>query len=73
MDRTGLSAWRKRRSLRGSGVPPALIHLIQRSSNFSGDDDVEATGEPLPLLAGTIIWSGQAFWELLLRPGMFAW
>ncbi|KAK9908328.1 hypothetical protein WJX75_006132 [Coccomyxa subellipsoidea] len=45
IDRTGLSAWRKRRSLRGKGVPPALIHLIQRSSNFSGSDDVEATGE----------------------------
>ncbi|CAL8469101.1 g8642 [Coccomyxa elongata] len=45
VDRTGLSAWRKRRSLRGKGVPPALIHLIQRSSNFSGNDDVEATGE----------------------------
>ncbi|EIE21028.1 hypothetical protein COCSUDRAFT_17697, partial [Coccomyxa subellipsoidea C-169] len=45
VDRTGLGAWRQRRSLRGSGVPPALIHLIQRSSNFSGNDDVEATGE----------------------------
>lgn len=44
VDRTGLSAWRKRRSLCGKGVPPALIHLIQRSSNFSGADDVEATG-----------------------------
>lgn len=43
-DRTGLVAWRRRRSLSGKGVPPALIHLIARSSNFSGADDVENTG-----------------------------
>jgi hypothetical protein len=43
-DRTGLVAWRRRRSLRGNVVPPALIHLIARSSNFSGADDVESTG-----------------------------
>ena len=26
-------------------MPPALVHLIARSSGFSGADDVESTGE----------------------------
>lgn len=44
-DRTGLKAWRERRALQGAGVPPALVHLIARSSSFSGADDVESTGQ----------------------------
>ncbi|CAL5230039.1 g13484 [Coccomyxa viridis] len=44
-DRTGLKAWRQRRVQQGAGVPPALVHLIARSSGFSGADDVESTGE----------------------------
>ena len=55
VDRVGLAGWRRRRAARASrngggggnahgAAPPALIHLIQRSSAFSGDDDVEATG-----------------------------
>ena len=57
VDRVGLGAWRRRRAARGArggpgggagnaagAVPPALIHLIARSTSFSGDDDVEATG-----------------------------
>ena len=43
-DRTGLKAWRQRRAQQGAGVPPALVHLIARSSSFSGADDVESTG-----------------------------
>ena len=27
-------------------LPPCLVHVIERSSTFSGDDDVEASGEP---------------------------
>lgn len=71
-DRTGLVAWRKRREaqLRARAgkaapagavpvTPAALVHLIARSSRFSGDDDVEATGAPgqravLLLLAGHV-------------------
>ncbi len=45
-DRTGLKAWRQRRVQQGAGVPPALVHLIARSSGFSGADDVESTGGP---------------------------
>lgn len=26
-------------------LPPCLVHVIERSSTFSGDDDVEASGE----------------------------
>lgn len=44
-DRTGLKAWRERRAQQGAGVPPALVHLIARSSSFSGADDVESTGQ----------------------------
>ena len=44
-DRTGLKAWRQRRAAQGRGIPPALVHLIARSSSFSGADDVESTGE----------------------------
>ena len=54
-DRTGLSAWRQRRAQQGGGVPPALVHLIARSSGFSGADDVESTGQALsPPVKGSI-------------------
>jgi hypothetical protein len=61
VDRVGLKAWRQRRrdqarQLYGGGLneagdeacmlPPCLVHVIERSSSFSGDDDVEASGEP---------------------------
>lgn len=57
VDRVGLKAWRERRRrqnalMNGGGssvparVPPALVHVISRSSPFSGFDDVESTGEP---------------------------
>jgi predicted acylesterase/phospholipase RssA len=42
-DRVGLRGWRARRraqSADGSVPPPALVHVIQRSSPFSGDDDL---------------------------------
>ena len=56
-DRTGLVAWRKRREAQARAgkaapagaapvTPAALVHLIARSSRFSGADDVEATGAP---------------------------
>lgn len=52
-DRIGLKAWRDRRRqqiLRGDrpGMklpPPCIVHVINRSSPFSGFDDVRATGE----------------------------
>lgn len=51
-DRVGLKGWRERRRLQveagslGMQRPPtALVHLIGRSSPFSGADDVKATGE----------------------------
>ncbi|KAG1667613.1 hypothetical protein FOA52_001667 [Chlamydomonas sp. UWO 241] len=48
VDRVGLAGWRQRRRVQLSSgaahgvVPPALVHVIQRSSPFSGDDDVAA-------------------------------
>lgn len=49
VDRIGLKAWRNRRrrqlSTSAHSPPPALVHVIERSSPFSGDDDVEAAGE----------------------------
>ena len=52
VDRTALKAWREERRqnvgpLPWAKQPPhALIHLVDRSSQMSGADDVEATGEP---------------------------
>ena len=51
IDRIGLSGWRTRRRQQRRGIasavapPPAVVHLITRSSPFSGSDDVEGTGE----------------------------
>jgi hypothetical protein len=53
VDRVGLRAWRQRRrqqhQLRNGAshgsVPPCLVHVIERSSPFSGADDAEASGE----------------------------
>jgi hypothetical protein len=51
VDRIGLSAWRQRRRLqqqfgrRSARLPPCLVHVIERSSPFSGSDDTEAAGE----------------------------
>ena len=48
-DRVGLRGWRARRRAQSaegcswsssSAPPPALVHVIQRSSQFSGDDDL---------------------------------
>ncbi|CAD7696476.1 unnamed protein product [Ostreobium quekettii] len=45
-DRLGLVPWREhRRASLPSKAPDALVHLISRSSPFSGKDDVEAMGE----------------------------
>ena len=41
VDRVGLRGWRARRRAEGpADPPPALAHVISRSSPFSGDDDV---------------------------------
>lgn len=52
MDRIGLRAWRERRRKQQrhngayhSSVPHCLVHVIERSSPFSGFDDTHATGE----------------------------
>lgn len=51
VDRIGLAAWRQRRrqqqqlGRRSSRLPPCLVHIIERSSPFSGTDDPEAAGE----------------------------
>jgi len=63
-DRTGLVAWRRRREAQARaragaaaaaagvpGPPAALVHLIARSSRFSGADDVAATGARSQLAA----------------------
>ena len=47
VDRTALKAWRdaRREGLQwGRQPPPALVHLVDRSSQLSGADDVAATG-----------------------------
>ena len=47
VDRIALKAWRdtRRQNLPwGRQPPPALVHLIDRSSQLSGADDVAATG-----------------------------
>lgn len=50
-DRVGLRAWRSRRRKqlleRGESLtlPPCLVHVISRSSPFSGHDDVSKSGE----------------------------
>lgn len=53
VDRVGLSAWRRRRRHQhqqqhraaSANMPPCLVHIIERSSPFSGADDAEASGE----------------------------
>jgi predicted acylesterase/phospholipase RssA len=52
VDRIGVKAWRERRRRLHSGgngapapLPPCLVHVIERSSPFSGEDDAAATGE----------------------------
>jgi len=60
VDRIGLKAWRDRRrrqslggllsahkpgGVRASRPPPCLVHIIERSSPFSGADNPAATGE----------------------------
>jgi hypothetical protein len=56
VDRVGLSAWRERRRQQherqhgrpvssSTSLPPCLVHIIERSSPFSGADDAEASGE----------------------------
>eukprot|EP00879_Flechtneria_rotunda_P002076 GHRR01002255.1.p1 GENE.GHRR01002255.1~~GHRR01002255.1.p1 ORF type:complete len:329 (+),score=124.55 GHRR01002255.1:736-1722(+) len=52
VDRVGLAAWRQRRrqqqkllGRRTSPLPPCLVHVIDRSSPFSGFDNAEAIGE----------------------------
>ena len=52
VDRTALKAWRdaRREGMQwGKQPPPALVHLVDRSSQLSGADDVAATGTRLPL------------------------
>ena len=50
MDRTALKLWREERRQNVSPMPwakqppHALIHLVDRSSQMSGADDVEASG-----------------------------
>lgn len=55
VDRVGLHAWRNRRRsqalARGHSaarVPPALVHVIARSSPFSGADDVQRMSSTEP-------------------------
>jgi len=49
VDRVGLQSWRERRQKQAEGdsqlVPPALVHVIGRSSPFSGFDDVYSRPE----------------------------
>ena len=52
VDRIGLKAWRDRRRAQSARAPrgkprppPCLVHIIERSSPFSGSDDPAATGE----------------------------
>lgn len=51
VDRIGLAAWRQRRRQQqsrghhGRRLPACLVHIIERSSPFSGSDDPEAAGE----------------------------
>ncbi|KAF5830249.1 acyl transferase/acyl hydrolase/lysophospholipase [Dunaliella salina] len=49
VDRVGLQSWRERRQKQAEGdsqlVPPALVHVISRSSPFSGFDDVRSQPE----------------------------
>lgn len=58
VDRIALKAWRARRRAQLSAAagavpgsangapPPCLVHVIHRSTPFSGDDDALGTGEP---------------------------
>ena len=53
VDRTALKAWRdaRREGMQwGKQPPPALVHLVDRSSQLSGADDVAATGTRWPLV-----------------------
>jgi hypothetical protein len=51
VDRIGLKAWRDRRRAQlhaaapPAAPPPAICHIISKSSPFSGFDDALATGE----------------------------
>lgn len=45
-DRVGLQVWRKRRrqNIAEAALPPCCVHLVSRSSPFSGSDDIRAAG-----------------------------
>lgn len=60
--RTGLTMWRdmRRQQMAAGGLnlsspPPVLVHLVERSSRFSGNDDVNASGDVLA--ASTLAYS----------------
>ena len=63
-DRVGLELWRKRRrqELPSGSIPQACVHLVSRSSPFSGSDDVRGSG------AAASVPSGKHFVrELVMR------
>lgn len=62
-DRVGLKQWRARRKANGTEPPDALVHLIARSSPFSGADDVERMGESR-VVTVRCAKSGQQLWDL---------
>jgi predicted acylesterase/phospholipase RssA len=43
--RIGLDLWRRQRYAHGAPPPPAVVHLIGRSSPFSGNDNTSGLGE----------------------------
>jgi hypothetical protein len=71
VDRIGLKPWRERRrraspavaSAAAGAPPPCLVHIIERSSPFSGADDPTATGEGDVHVVRSPR-SGVSFWDL---------
>lgn len=63
--RIGLQLWREGRYARGTGrpAPTAVVHLIGRSSPFSGNDDI-SNFDKLNAAVVKAPKSGKSFWDL---------
>jgi hypothetical protein len=48
-DRVGLVGWQERAKLKGSSRSATLVHLISRSSPFSGNEEVDTTNNVVVL------------------------
>ena len=60
--RIGLDLWRKHRNSNNNNTRPAVVHLIGRSSPFSGYDSLETIGENVSVVCSPK--SNASLWDL---------